>query len=114
MLVDQLERGLCPPGPRPRDGRARLIVIEQRGRRAVEVATATLDEIFAEWKAYLGTRNFTVCSRSWISSARSPTLRAVNPAAASRPPPFPFAPSGRSASGRKQLRLCLDIVRNID
>jgi hypothetical protein len=37
-----------------------LIVIEERGRRAVEVAAATLHEIFSEWKAYLGTRNFTL------------------------------------------------------
>jgi hypothetical protein len=37
-----------------------LIVIEQRGRRAVEVAMATLEEILSEWKAYLGTRNFTL------------------------------------------------------
>jgi hypothetical protein len=35
-------------------------VIEQRGRRAVEVAKVTLDEILSEWKAYLGTRNFTL------------------------------------------------------
>jgi hypothetical protein len=30
------------------------------GRRAVEVATAALDEILSEWEAYLGTRNFTL------------------------------------------------------
>src|ERR1700749_3866778 len=61
VLVDQLERlGYVRRVPDPADGRARMIVIEQRGRRAVEVATAALDEIFAEWKAYLGTRNFTL------------------------------------------------------
>src|ERR1700728_4469964 len=61
VLVDQLERlGYVRRAPDPADGRARLIVIEQRGRRAVEVATATLDEIFSEWKSYLGTRNFTL------------------------------------------------------
>ncbi|QMU76893.1 MarR family transcriptional regulator [Streptacidiphilus sp. PB12-B1b] len=61
VLVDQLERlGYVRRVPDPTDGRARLIVIEQRSRRAVEVATATLDEIYAEWKAYLGTRNFTL------------------------------------------------------
>jgi len=61
VLVDQLERlGYVRRVPDPTDGRARLIVIEQRGQRAVEVATATLDEIFSEWKAYLGTRNFTL------------------------------------------------------
>jgi DNA-binding MarR family transcriptional regulator len=61
VLVDQLERlGYVRRAPDPTDGRARLIVIEQRGRRAVEVAQATLDEILSEWKAYLGTRNFTL------------------------------------------------------
>ncbi|MEU5699364.1 MarR family winged helix-turn-helix transcriptional regulator [Streptomyces aurantiacus] len=59
VMVDQLERlGYVRRVPDPTDGRARLIVIEERGRRAVEVARATLDEILAEWKAYLGTRNF--------------------------------------------------------
>ncbi len=61
VLVDQLERlGYVRRVPDPTDGRARLIVIEQRGRRAREVAKVTLDEILSEWKAYLGTRNFTL------------------------------------------------------
>jgi DNA-binding MarR family transcriptional regulator len=61
VMVDQLERlGYVRRVPDPTDGRARLIVIEQRGRGAVEVAMATLDEILAEWKTYLGTRNFTM------------------------------------------------------
>jgi DNA-binding MarR family transcriptional regulator len=61
VLVDQLERlGYVRRVPDPTDGRARLIVIEERGRRAVEVATATVDGILSEWKAYLGTRNFTL------------------------------------------------------
>jgi DNA-binding MarR family transcriptional regulator len=61
VLVDQLERlGYVRRVPDPADGRARLIVIEQRGRRAVEVAAAARDEILSEWKAYLGTRNFTL------------------------------------------------------
>src|SRR5258708_13880370 len=59
VLVDQLERlGYVRRVPDPTDGRARLIVIEQRGRRAVEVATATRDEIPSEGKAYPGTGNF--------------------------------------------------------
>jgi DNA-binding MarR family transcriptional regulator len=59
VLVDQLERlGYVRRLPDPTDGRARLIVIEERGRRAVEVAAAALDEILAEWKSCLGTRNF--------------------------------------------------------
>ncbi|WP_446045054.1 MarR family winged helix-turn-helix transcriptional regulator [Streptomyces olivaceus] len=61
VLVDQLERlGYVRRVPDPTDGRARLIVIEERGRRAIEVSAATLDEILAEWKSYLGTRNFTL------------------------------------------------------
>ena len=61
VLVDQLERlGYVRRVPDPTDGRARLIVIKQRGQRAVEVARRTLDEIYSEWKAYLGTRNFTL------------------------------------------------------
>jgi len=61
VLVDQLERlGYVRRIPDPADGRARLIVMEHRGRQAVEVAKATLDEILSEWKAYLGTRNFTL------------------------------------------------------
>jgi DNA-binding MarR family transcriptional regulator len=58
-LVDQLERlSYVRRLPDPTDGRARLIVIEERGRRAIEVAAATLDEILAEWKSCLGTSNF--------------------------------------------------------
>lgn len=61
VLVDQLERlGYVRRAPDPTDGRARLIVIEERGRRAAAVAIATSTEILAEWKAYVGTRNFTL------------------------------------------------------
>jgi DNA-binding MarR family transcriptional regulator len=61
VLVDQLENlGYVRRVPDPTDGRARLIVIEQRGRQVVEVARATLDEILAEWRGYLGSRNFTL------------------------------------------------------
>ena len=61
VLVDQLERlGYVRRVPDPTDGRARLIVIEKRGRRAAEVAKATSTEILAEWTAFLGTRNFTL------------------------------------------------------
>ncbi len=61
VLVDQLERlGYVRRVPDPTDGRARLIVIEERGRRAAEVAKAASTEILAEWTAFLGTRNFTL------------------------------------------------------
>lgn len=61
VMVDQLERlGYVRRVPDPTDGRARLIVIERRGREALEIARAELDDILAEWEAYLGTRNFTL------------------------------------------------------
>jgi DNA-binding MarR family transcriptional regulator len=61
VLVDQLERlGYVRRVPDPTDGRARLIVIEERGRLAAEVAMATSSEILSEWTAFLGTRNFTL------------------------------------------------------
>ncbi|ACU75372.1 transcriptional regulator, MarR family [Catenulispora acidiphila DSM 44928] len=61
VMIDQLENlGYVRRLPDPADGRARLIVIEERGRRAIEVVRATLDEIYTEWKTYLGTRNFTL------------------------------------------------------
>ncbi|MDM2421175.1 MarR family transcriptional regulator, partial [Mycobacteroides abscessus] len=44
----------------PRPGEASLLRLEERGHRAVGVATAALEEIFAEWKEYLGVRNFTL------------------------------------------------------
>lgn len=59
VMVDRLAQlGYLRRVPDPADGRARLIVIEPRGRRAVEVSRATLEEIYAEWREYLGTRNF--------------------------------------------------------
>src|SRR3984893_2875573 len=61
VLVDQLERfGYVRRVSDPADGRARLIVFEERGQRAAEIAMATSAKILAEWKAYLGTRNFTL------------------------------------------------------
>jgi DNA-binding MarR family transcriptional regulator len=61
VLVDQLERlGYVRRVLDPTDGRARLIVIEERGRRAAKVAMATSNEILSEWMAFLGTRNFTL------------------------------------------------------
>ena len=61
VLVDQLERlGYVRRVPDPTDGRARLIVITERGQQAVDVAMVTLQEILTQWEAYLGTRNFTL------------------------------------------------------
>jgi len=55
FLVDQLERaGYVRRVPDPRDARARLVQIAERGRAAVEVARQTEAKVEAEWTAYLG------------------------------------------------------------
>jgi DNA-binding MarR family transcriptional regulator len=57
FLVDQLERaGYVERVPDPRDGRARLVRIAERGRRAIPVAAAVVAEVEAEWAAHLGER----------------------------------------------------------
>jgi len=92
VLVDELQRlGYVRRVPDPTDGRARLIVIEPRGRRAVEVAMATRDEILAEWQALPGHPQLRVVAPDPRSTPRDHRpLRAVNPSA--RPAaPFPFA-----------------------
>jgi DNA-binding MarR family transcriptional regulator len=54
-LVDQLERaGYVRRVPDPTDGRARLVTVAERGRRAVEVARRVEVEVEAEWTAHLG------------------------------------------------------------
>jgi DNA-binding MarR family transcriptional regulator len=61
VLVDELERlGYVRRVPDPTDKRARLIQIQDRGWRAIEVGQVAHDSIVAEWQQYLGTRNFTV------------------------------------------------------
>jgi DNA-binding MarR family transcriptional regulator len=55
FLVDQLERaGYVRRVPDPRDARARLVQIAERGRTAVEVARQTEAKVEAEWTAHLG------------------------------------------------------------
>lgn len=59
VLVDELERhGYVRRAPDPTDKRARLITIEERGRRAIAVSKITHDQVVDEWRRYLGTRNF--------------------------------------------------------
>ena len=54
-LVNQLERaGYVRRVPDPRDARARLVQIAERGRAAVEVARQTEAKVEAEWTAHLG------------------------------------------------------------
>lgn len=55
FLVDQLERaGYVERRPDPRDARARLICIAERGRRAQQAARKVEREIRREWTAHLG------------------------------------------------------------
>ena len=53
--VDRLERaGYVRRVPDPTDARARLVVIAERGTRALEVARVAEGEIEAEWVRHLG------------------------------------------------------------
>jgi DNA-binding MarR family transcriptional regulator len=55
FLVDQLERaGYVERVPDPRDARARLVRVADRGRKAVPVAAAVVADVEAEWTAHLG------------------------------------------------------------
>jgi DNA-binding MarR family transcriptional regulator len=55
FLVDQLERaGYVRRVADPDDGRARLVVIAERGLAAVECARAVEREVEAEWTEHLG------------------------------------------------------------
>lgn len=57
FLVDQLEAiGYVRRKQDPSDGRARLIVIAPRGRRAAEIAGAAVASVEKEWTEHLGTR----------------------------------------------------------
>jgi len=56
-LVDQLERaGYVERRPDPRDGRARLVVVAERGAAAVDASREVVSRIEARWAAYLGER----------------------------------------------------------
>lgn len=55
FLVDQLERaGYVERRPDPTDARARLVCIAERGAKAIEIASAEVARVEAEWEAYLG------------------------------------------------------------
>jgi DNA-binding MarR family transcriptional regulator len=57
FLVDQLEAGgYVERVPDPRDARARLIRITDRGREAIAVAGVMQDRIEAEWRQHVGDR----------------------------------------------------------
>ena len=55
FLVDGLERaGYVTRVPDPRDARAKLVRIAERGHRAVVVASRAVADVEEEWKAHLG------------------------------------------------------------
>lgn len=59
FLVDQLERaGYVRRTPDPRDARARLVRIAERGAAAQPVAEAAVAQVEAEWQAHLGMRRW--------------------------------------------------------
>jgi DNA-binding MarR family transcriptional regulator len=60
FLVDQLERrGYVRRTPDPRDARARLVRVAERGHAAQPIAAAVVAEVEAEWRAHLGERRWT-------------------------------------------------------
>jgi DNA-binding MarR family transcriptional regulator len=55
FLVDQLERaGYVERKPDPRDGRARLVCVAERGAAAVRASMQVVAEVEARWAAHLG------------------------------------------------------------
>ena len=65
FIVDQLEKaGLVERVPDPTDGRARLVVITDRGRETIPLAAAEIDAIEAEWTAHLGARRMAELRRT--------------------------------------------------
>lgn len=65
FLVDQLEKaGYVERRPDPTDARARLVCIAERGAKAVEIASAEVARVEAEWEAYLGTAEMRQLRRS--------------------------------------------------
>jgi DNA-binding MarR family transcriptional regulator len=55
FLVDQLERaGYVERTPDPRDGRARLVRVADRGAAAVRASVGVVAEIVGRWAAHLG------------------------------------------------------------
>ncbi len=65
FLVDQLERaGYVRRVPDPRDARARLVQIAERGWAAVEIARRTEAAVEAEWTTHLGRASATQLRRS--------------------------------------------------
>jgi DNA-binding MarR family transcriptional regulator len=59
FLVDQLERsGYVRRTPDPRDARARLVRVAERGLAARPIADAAVRAVEVEWRAHLGERRW--------------------------------------------------------
>lgn len=57
QLVDHLEiGGYVERRPHPSDGRAKLIVLTDKGRRVAQVAIAATDRLERQWERHLGER----------------------------------------------------------
>ena len=64
-LVQHLERhGYVARAPDPADGRATVVRLTPRGRRAVAAAERILDEIYAEWGRIIGADRLAQLHRS--------------------------------------------------
>lgn len=59
FLLDQLERaGYVRRTPDPRDARARLVQVAERGQAARPIADAAVAEVEDQWRAHLGERRW--------------------------------------------------------
>jgi DNA-binding MarR family transcriptional regulator len=64
-IVDQLEEaGYVRRVPDPDDARARLVVVAEKGRAAIELATPVVEDIEASWRSHLGEARFAELRRS--------------------------------------------------
>jgi DNA-binding MarR family transcriptional regulator len=64
-LVDELERaGYVTRKQDPTDNRARLVCIAEKGAAAVEVASAVVAEVEAEWNTHVGARQMAQLRRT--------------------------------------------------
>ena len=111
VLVDQLERlGYVRRVPDPTDGRARLIVIEQRGRRARRGGQGDTRRDPLGVEGLPGHPQLHVVAPDPGSTPRDHRpLRAVNPAALSSSAPVSLRPSRQGLAGASRLGLRLDI-----